>query len=141
MRLTGSSQTIVTQGVSAMICSIGRSATAVPPAGTTVSVPDITFIVAILEPGGRPPGTPAGRAKPNLPEKPRPEPGGRPPGTPAGRAEPNLPEKPRPEPGGRPPGTPAGRAEPNQPEKPRPEPRGATPWNPRRACRAQSAGE
>src|ERR671913_728832 len=78
MRLTGSSQTIVTQGVSAMICSIGRSATAVPPAGTTVSVPDITFIVAILEPGGRPPGTPAGRAEPNLPEKPRPQPGGDP---------------------------------------------------------------
>src|SRR5918994_2256397 len=72
MRLTGSSQTIVTQGVSAMICSIGPWATAVPPAGTTVSVPDITFIVAILEPGGRPPGTPAGRAEPNLPEKPRP---------------------------------------------------------------------
>ncbi|GAA3570227.1 hypothetical protein GCM10022197_28300 [Microlunatus spumicola] len=39
IRLTGSSQTIVTQGRSGTTCSSGRSATAVPPAGVTEGVP------------------------------------------------------------------------------------------------------
>ncbi len=60
IRLTGSSQTMVTQGVWAMIWSTGRSAIAVPPAGTTDSPSDsgIKAIVASFRAEGDDPPTP-----------------------------------------------------------------------------------
>src|SRR4051794_20125683 len=52
MRLTGSSQTIVTHGTSGTTSSSGRSATAVPPAGVTLGAP-VSDTLSIIAGGAR----------------------------------------------------------------------------------------